>query len=64
MKILNYGCSNLVAIIFPKGVIMNRLQWCNLPTKPPSWTPPRDTDGLIWQVPYPVIFITFVLIFV
>ncbi len=37
---------------------MTWLEWYNSLTKP-SWTPPPATIGLIWQILYPVIFVTF-----
>ncbi len=37
---------------------MTWLDWYNSLAKP-SWTPPPATIGLIWQILYPVIFITF-----
>lgn len=38
-------------------------QWYDALEKP-SWTPEPATIGLIWQILYPIIFITFGIIFV
>lgn len=37
---------------------MTWLEWYNSLEKP-SWTPPPATIGLIWQILYPIILITF-----
>lgn len=37
--------------------------WYDSLTKP-SWTPEPSTIGLIWQILYPIILITFVFVFV
>jgi tryptophan-rich sensory protein len=34
------------------------MQWYNSLAKP-SWTPPPATIGLIWQILYPIIIVTF-----
>ncbi|MGN6547385.1 MAG: TspO/MBR family protein [Aureliella sp.] len=38
-------------------------QWYDALEKP-SWTPEPATIGLIWQILYPIIFITFGIVFV
>ncbi len=38
-------------------------EWYNSLEKP-SWTPEPSTIGLIWQILYPVIFLTFGFVFV
>ena len=43
--------------------MMNWLEWYNSLVKP-SWTPAPATIGLIWQILYPVILITFGFVFV
>ena len=30
----------------------------------PEWTPEPSTIGLMWQIIYPIIFVTFVFVFV
>ena len=42
---------------------MTWIEWYNSLTKP-SWTPPPATIGLIWQILYPVILISFGFVFV
>lgn len=37
---------------------MSWMEWYNSLVKP-SWTPDPGTIGLIWQILYPVIFVTF-----
>ena len=39
------------------------MTWYNGLTKP-SWTPAPSTIGLIWQILYPIIAVTFVFVFV
>jgi TspO/MBR family len=41
---------------------MTWIEWYNSLSKP-SWTPPPATIGLIWQILYPVIFISFGFVF-
>lgn len=41
---------------------MDWLSWYNSLTKP-SWTPAPATIGLIWQILYPVIIVTFGYVF-
>lgn len=38
------------------------MEWYNSLDKP-SWTPQPQTIGMIWQVIYPIIFITFGFVF-
>lgn len=42
---------------------MTWMQWYDSLAKP-SWTPSPSTIGLIWQVLYPAIFVTFGFVFV
>ncbi|TWT91779.1 TspO/MBR family protein [Botrimarina colliarenosi] len=42
---------------------MTWLEWYETLWKP-SWTPPPSTIGLIWQILYPVILVTFGFVFV
>lgn len=42
---------------------MSWIDWYNSLAKP-SWTPPPATIGLIWQILYPVIMVTFGFVFV
>lgn len=42
---------------------MNWMDWYNSLAKP-SWTPTPSTIGLIWQILYPIIFVTFGFVFV
>jgi benzodiazapine receptor len=42
---------------------MTWMEWYQSLTKP-AWTPPPATIGLIWQVLYPVILISFGVVFV
>lgn len=42
---------------------MDWLTWYNSLVKP-SWTPAPATIGLIWQILYPIIFVTFGFVFV
>jgi tryptophan-rich sensory protein len=42
---------------------MSRMQWYESLAKP-SWTPDPSTIGLIWQILYPIIIITFVFVFI
>ena len=42
---------------------MDWLTWYNGLGKP-SWTPAPATIGLIWQILYPIIFVTFGFVFV
>ena len=37
---------------------MSWMEWYNSLVKP-SWTPDPGTIGLIWQILYPIIFVTF-----
>ena len=41
---------------------MNWLEWYNSLVKP-SWTPAPGTIGMIWQILYPVILVTFGFVF-
>lgn len=41
---------------------MSWMDWYNSLAKP-SWTPAPATIGLIWQILYPMIFITFSFVF-
>lgn len=38
------------------------VEWYNNLIKP-SWTPEAATIGLVWQILYPIIFITFAFVF-
>jgi tryptophan-rich sensory protein len=40
----------------------NAMQWYNALEKP-GWTPEPSTIGLIWQILYPVILVTFGIVF-
>jgi len=42
---------------------MDWMEWYNNLVKP-SWTPQPSTIGLIWQILYPIIFISFGFVFV
>jgi len=42
---------------------MGWMEWYNSLTKP-SWTPAPSTIGLIWQILYPIIIVTFGFVFV
>lgn len=42
---------------------MEWMDWYNGLTKP-SWTPTGSTIGLIWQILYPIIIVTFGFVFV
>jgi len=42
---------------------MTRMEWYNSLIKP-EWTPSGATIGLIWQILYPIILVTFGFIFV
>lgn len=42
---------------------MTWIEWYNSLDKP-SWTPTPSTIGLIWQILYPIIFVTFGFVFV
>ena len=42
---------------------MNWLEWYNSLVKP-SWTPAPGTIGMIWQILYPVILVTFGFVFI
>lgn len=42
---------------------MTWMVWYNSLAKP-SWTPAPATIGLIWQILYPIIFVTFGFVFV
>lgn len=42
---------------------MNWLDWYNS-LKKPNWTPAPATIGLIWQILYPIIIVTFGFVFV
>ena len=42
---------------------MSWMEWYNSLVKP-SWTPEPATIGMIWQILYPVIFITFLFVLV
>jgi benzodiazapine receptor len=42
---------------------MNWLDWYNSLAKP-DWTPAPATIGLIWQILYPIILVTFGFVFV
>jgi benzodiazapine receptor len=41
---------------------VNWLDWYNSLAKP-DWTPAPGTIGLIWQVLYPIIFVSFAFVF-
>ena len=42
---------------------MTWIEWYNSLIKP-SWTPDPSTIGLIWQILYPLIFITMAFVFI
>lgn len=42
---------------------MSWMEWYDSLIKP-SWTPEPSTIGLIWQILYPIIFVTFAFVFV
>ena len=42
---------------------MSWIEWYNSLAKP-SWTPAGGTIGLIWQILYPIIIVTFGFVFV
>ena len=42
----------------PKVTCMSWMEWYNGLAKP-SWTPAPPTIGLIWQILYPIILVTF-----
>jgi translocator protein len=42
---------------------MNWLDWYNSLAKP-SWTPAPESIGLIWQILYPIIIVSFGFVFV
>ena len=42
---------------------MTFMEWYNTLEKP-SWTPEPSTIGFIWQIIYPIIFVTFGFVFV
>jgi tryptophan-rich sensory protein len=42
---------------------MDWITWYNDLSKP-AWTPPPSTIGLIWQILYPIIVVTFGFVFV
>jgi translocator protein len=42
---------------------MDWMTWYNGLAKP-GWTPPPPTIGLIWQILYPIILVTFGFVFV
>ena len=42
---------------------MSWMEWYNSLVKP-AWTPEPATIGMIWQILYPVIFITFLFVLV
>src|SRR5690242_10670035 len=46
-----------------KGTQMDWMTWYNGLAKP-SWTPAPATIGLIWQILYPIIFVTFGFVFI
>ncbi|MFK7818951.1 MAG: TspO/MBR family protein [Planctomycetaceae bacterium] len=41
---------------------MEWIDWYNSLEKP-SWTPEPSTIGLVWQILYPIIFVTFGVVF-
>jgi tryptophan-rich sensory protein len=45
------------------GIKMPWIEWYNSLAKP-NWTPPPATIGMIWQILYPVILISFGFVFV
>ena len=42
---------------------MEWMEWYNNLAKP-SWTPTGSTIGMIWQILYPIIIVTFGFVFV
>jgi tryptophan-rich sensory protein len=42
---------------------MEWIEWYNSLAKP-SWTPAPSTIGTIWQILYPIIVVTFLIVFV
>ncbi len=42
---------------------MSWIDWYDSLVKP-SWTPEPSTIGLVWQILYPIIIVTFVFVFV
>ena len=42
---------------------MSFIEWYNALAKP-SWTPDPALIGLMWQILYPIIFVTFAFVFV
>jgi len=42
---------------------MSWVEWYNNLIKP-TWTPEPATIGLVWQILYPIIFITFAFVFI
>jgi translocator protein len=42
---------------------MSWMDWYNSLVKP-SWTPEPSTIGLVWQILYPIIFVTFAFVFI
>jgi tryptophan-rich sensory protein len=42
---------------------MTWIEWYDSLIKP-SWTPDPATIGLVWQILYPIIFITFAFVFI
>ncbi len=42
---------------------MSWIEWYDSLVKP-AWTPEPSTIGLVWQILYPVIIVTFVFVFV
>ena len=42
---------------------MTWMEWYDSLAKP-SWTPEPSTIGLIWQILYPIILVSFVFVFV
>ena len=46
-----------------KTITMNWLEWYNALAKP-TWTPAPATIGMIWQILYPIIIVSFGVVFV
>lgn len=42
---------------------MSWMEWYESLIKP-SWTPEPSTIGLVWQILYPIIFVTFAFVFI
>lgn len=42
---------------------MSWVEWYNALIKP-TWTPEPSTIGLVWQILYPIIFVTFGFVFI